>query len=136
MDALNQAAPAAIGAVAGGGGVLWIAKLLLGRMIEQYDKRHDDHQNKLERLAAQLADSEKTVAVLLAMFNDAKTLRVEMQALVSKLQGELETKHISTVEQVADLRADVFVAHERIRLLATGDEDITKVQKPNNIKRR
>lgn len=136
LDAVNQAAPAAVGAIAGGGGVLWIAKLLLGRMIEQYDKRHDDHASEQKKLSDRLAEAHTQIEVLKALFQDAKNLRVETQEKISKLEGQMEAKQNALLEEIRELRADVFVAHERIRYLASGNDDIETIQKPSNVKRR
>lgn len=136
MEEITQAAPAAVGALAGGGGVIWFAKMAFRRMILQYDKRHDQAQTDITALRKELADSEKNVAVLQAMFAEVKTMRVEVQGALSKLEGELNTRLTATTENLDELRADLFVAHERLRLLASGDNDLSKIQKPQIVKRR
>ncbi len=134
--AASQVVPAALGALGGGAGVVWLAKLLIGRMITQYDKRHEEHAKKLDRLVEALNAALTRVAVLEAVLEDARRLRLEVEERVSKLRGELEAKHAGTVEEVADLRTDLWVAHERVRRLAGGDVDIEKIQKPERIARR
>lgn len=136
MENLGEVAPAAIGAAAGGGGVLWLAKMLLTRLLTQFDKKHDDHEDKLEKLSEKLAESQLQVAVLNAMFAEAKQLRVEVSEKMNRMQGEIEAKYLALTSEVKELRVDTFVAHERVRLLASGDLDISKVQKPDHITKR
>ena len=154
IEELGQAMPAVLGAVTGGGGVLAIAKLMLTRMVSQYDKKIEDLENKIERanenqdaadrgvadlvmkLTEKLHDSELEIAVITALFSDTKNLRIELQALVSRIQGELESKTLAVWDQVDSLLIDLYVAHERIRLISKGDTDIDKVQRPEKVRRR
>lgn len=136
LESLPEAGPAAVGAIAGGGGVFWLAKFLLSRTIKQYDKNHEEHAQKLEKLSDKLIESQMQVAVLTSMFNEAKNIRLEISEKLVRVQGELETKYAATYSEVNDLRLDMFVAHERLRLLASGDNEITKIKKPESINRR
>ncbi len=142
-----QLGTAAVGALGGGAGVVWLAKLLLGRMIAQYDKRHDEHARrlestgdelttKLERVTERLGEALTRVAVLEAVLEDARKLRVEVERAVARLRGEGEARHAAAVGELEDLRADVYVAHRRLELLAGGDSEIEKVQKPQRVSKR
>lgn len=135
LTAVAPAATAAVGALAGGGGVAWLAKVLFSRMINQYDKRLDDQDERAEKLTEKLADAKESIAVLRAMFDDTKTMRTDFQAQVSKLEGEFKTRIAQATGEINDLRVDLYVAHERIRLLATGDTDLSKITKPEKIRR-
>ncbi len=147
MDEIAQALPTAAGAAVGGGGVFWFAKLSFRRMISQYDKKHDAHEASLQKLRDlheadldklkdSLANATTQVAVLLAIIEDTKRVRIEVQGAISKLEGEFTSRLAAMQENTDELRADLFVAHERIRLLATGDNDLSKIQKPQIVKRR
>lgn len=146
-DLVTNAVPTAIGAGVGGGGVLWFAKMSFRRMISQYDKKHDSHESSLtklreaheadlDKLRDSLADAKTQVAVLLAVIEDTKRVRVDVQGAISKLEGEFNSRLNAALENTDELRADLFVAHERIRLIASGDTDLSKIQKPNIVKRR
>lgn len=158
IEEINQAVPAVGGAVAGGGAVFLFAQAMLKRLIRQYDEKHKEHDTriqsqataydskiekvdseyaaKVEKLTDKLSTAQGEVAVLKAAIDDLKHLRADVATQTSRLQGELETKFQMLLDEVAELRADVFVAHERIRLVASGDMDLTKISKPERVRRR
>lgn len=154
MDELTQAAPAAVGAIAGGGGVTLWAKLLFHRLISQYDKRLDgidsainnmaaanalalkEMQSRIDTLKDRLADATAQARVFETLLKQATDLKPDLTGQIEKLRGEIETKQGSLADDVDDLRRDVFVAHERVRLLASGDTDLSKIQKPQTISKR
>lgn len=129
---MPEIATHAVAAVGAGGGVLWLARVLFKRMIDQYDKRHEEHAQALASVVKDLHAALTRLAVLEAVLADARAIRSELAAQ----RAELETRHAATVEEVRDLRADVWVAHERVRLLADGDVEIDKVKKPERMSRR
>lgn len=138
-----------VGAAGGGLGVLWLARILFKRMIDQYDKRHDEQAKKLERVAEKfetsfgelrerlgsaLSDLKTKVAVVETMIGDTRALRGDVQSSVAVVQQSLANLKAAvdgSVKDVDDLRHDVFVAHRRIEILATGDTDISKIQRSN-----
>lgn len=136
QELIGEALPGAVGAVTGGGIVAWLTKLLLGRMITQYDKRHDTHTRKIDALAEKLNLVATRLAVLETVLQDTRQLRIDLEQRFASLRGEQEAKHGSLHEELSDLRRDVYVAHERVRALATGDMEISKITAPPVVRRR
>lgn len=121
MSQLIEAMPSVLGALLGGGFTGWIAKYTFTRITQ-----------KIDELEKQANSDNVRIAVLESLLADAKTLRAE----VSVQRGQFETRFDDVREEVDDLRRDVYVAHERVRLLAQDDKDFTKVKTPIKIRRR
>lgn len=135
-DIITDAIPGAAGAVAGGTGVAWLTKVLLGRMITQNDKRHDHHARKIDASLQKLNDQATKIAVLESHLEDARRLRIDLEQRFASLRGEYEAKFEAVIDEVQNLRRDVWVAHERLRSLAAGDLEISKIQAPPVVRRR
>lgn len=136
LENLPEIAPAAIGAAAGGSGAFGIAKILLNRMLSQYDKKHDDHATKIDLLTDKLAAATMQIAVLQTVLEDARTLRIQLESRIAGLRSEMETRNSVALDELSDLRSDVYVAHERLRLLSKGDTDFSKIVKPTKHRKR
>lgn len=136
QELMSDALPGAVGAVTGGGIVAWLTKLLLGRMISQYDRRHDQHARKIEAVAEKLNSLATRLAVLETVLQDTRQLRIDLEQRFASLRGEQDAKHVALSDEISELRRDIFVAHERVRALALGDTEISKIQAPPVVRRR
>ncbi len=101
--AIEAIAPAAVGAGVGGAGVVWLAKFLLGRMIKQYDKRHDEQAAKLERLADRFNDTLIDLKTKLAVLENRAAGVDAMRTDIKEIE-----KRVAVVEPAINR------AHERL----------------------
>jgi hypothetical protein len=125
IQALTDAISTAL-AAAGGGGVFYaISKFFAVRAFE----KQDQHNQKLIQMEIRLA-------VLEAALEDCKSIRRDLEAGLGHLRGEVRASLDRQLEDLDDLKKDVFVAHERVRMIASGDTDISKVSTPQKIRRR
>lgn len=136
MSGMDDMIQSLVAAVAGGGGVAWLSRVLLGRMVSDYDKRHENHGDKIESMSEKVSASTIRIAVLESILEDTRRLRIDLEQRASSMRGEFESRFQTAFEEMESLRRDLFVAHERIRLLASGDSDLSKVQAPAAARRR
>lgn len=136
VQTASEVIPGALGAVAGGGGVAWLTRVLLQRLIGQYDKILAGQSKKLEYLNEKFAAAQTEIAVLKSHLEDARRLRIDLEQRFASLKGEHDAKVESIRDEINELRRDIFIAHERIRAVANGDQEISKIQAPPIVRRR
>jgi DNA-binding ferritin-like protein len=99
-------ATTASGIAIGGISVTYLAKLLFSRMIDSYDRRHDEQAKKLESLGEKfvetLSDIRMKLAILEVAVLESKTMRTSLK--------EIEDRY-STLEK------SVSKAHDRIEII-------------------
>lgn len=129
FQALTDGIWAALAAAGGGGLFIGICKYLVTRAISQ----HDEQQKELIKT---VGDLQVKIAVLESNRLDAKRLEKQIAIHLGKLRGRADAHAKATSKEVEDLRIDLSVAHDRIRLLAAGDTDFSKVRAPDKMRRR
>lgn len=132
MESIQAAVSGALGA----GGAAWISRLLFARMISSYDQLNAKQDQKLEELMKELSHARERLAVLDAFLVDARALRKDMEATAGTIRGEMQARDCYNQEDIASLRRDLYIAHERIRSLACGENDFSKIHVPEKINRR
>lgn len=116
-EAIKDGITAAL-ATAGGGGLLYGAvKFFTARLITQIDK-----------IGEKLAKLEIQTAVMSSQITELQKMGV--------LIGRLEASASTGADDLVDLRVDIFMAHERIRYLASGQTDFSQIQTPPKIRRK
>lgn len=109
MTDLQTVGTAGVAALGGGALAGWWVKLLMQRLVKQYDEAHTKAEMKLDRLTEKVSNA-------LTQIN-TKLAAVEVRAAeVVSLRGDV--KQIPVIEaQLKEMRGDLNVAHDRIRKL-------------------
>lgn len=101
------------GAALGGGAlVLWWAKLLMQRLVKQYDEAHEKHEQRFDRLADKVSTALTDIRTKMA------AIEVRAAEVVSIRE---DVKKLPVIEaDIRKLRQDMNIAHERIRQVSRG----------------
>lgn len=111
QEIAEQAVATGAGAVGGGALVLWWAKLLMRRMVEQYDQAHKTHEQRIEKLVERFGNFREQVMAKLS------AIEVRTAEIVSIRDAQIKaTGDVAVLKaEATKLRTDINVAHERIR---------------------
>lgn len=112
MD-LVQTLSAAGGAATGGAVALWFSKLMLQRLINQYDARHEAHDRRLETVTQRVFDALTDIKTKLA----ALEVRAAEISLMRADTKEALTKVAVLGNSLEKVQSDLNEAHRRIRSL-------------------
>lgn len=114
MPDLQTAALAGGSAVAGGGLALWWAKLLMQRMVKQYDEQHQKHDARIERLGERVADRLSRIEASQSAVQ-VRVVEIEsMKRTIDEHSRELAV-HDAEIKRVGK---DLNEAHGKIRMLS------------------
>lgn len=106
----NGAAALGGGALSGGAVYVWL-KFFMRRMIGQYDRLHEKHEARFEKLVERLGDQLSAINARLAAFE----VRAAEIALHREGVEKAQAKIIRLETVVQKIQADVNEAHKRIR---------------------
>lgn len=108
---VETVATAGASALGAGALVVWWTKLLMQRMVNQYDTAHTKHEAKFERIAAKLSSLSEDVRSKLAAIEVRAAEGVAMKQDVKEI-----TKELAVIRHEQEkLRGDVNIAHHRLR---------------------
>src|SRR5687768_4547394 len=100
MDPMvTEALPAVVGAGVGGASVLWFAKLMLARLLKDYD-------DNIKQLSSAVNELKIKLAVLEVTVSDAKNMRGDIQAVQGRtaiIEAHLTKAH----ERIDNVKSDV-----------------------------
>lgn len=113
MDAesIKSVALPAAGVSGGGVFVFWFAKMMMSRLISQYDKKHENHENKLAALSDKLSNQLQDLQIKLAKLEPAVTMAMSLRADVKASEAQ-----IAVIKDRAEkARTDLNTAYSHIR---------------------